>query len=391
MALRLVLTFCVASAFAASAQQAPESRPASRPVCGSLEVDRGVRVLRLSGTPREQGYAHGYLLAEEIPAFFDRIVVELRLGPVKLMTPKRYEETALSFVTRRGAFSADEEEELAGMLEGMEARLGAPARSAALGRPITLDDLKAGNSFGDWIPISCSSLSTWGRFTADGGTATVRNFDYPPHPELAARALLIARTPADPAKKAWATVGYPAFIGVLSGMSEAGVGLFVHDVNGRARPEGGRLVPRLLALRRTLEALDGKDAPAAALAALRSMDTYVGNNVHVTSPWDGAHAPAGVVEYDGDESRGEGADLRGPEGDAVCCTNHFRLRATPTRCGRYARMRAELEALASQGRKLDAAAGRAVARAAAQNNPFSRTLHTVIFFPGARRFEVMFS
>lgn len=45
--------------------QAPTAQPA-HPVKGTLETVRGVRVLRVWGSPAEMGYAHGYLLASDL-------------------------------------------------------------------------------------------------------------------------------------------------------------------------------------------------------------------------------------------------------------------------------------------------------------------------------------
>ena len=62
---------------------------------------------------------------------------------------------------------------------------------------------------------------------------------------------------------------------------------------------------------------------------LQALTTSMGNNVHVTSPFDRKTRPAGIIEYDGVEDQDDGADLRAPAdgGSCVCCTNHYRLRS----------------------------------------------------------------
>ena len=105
-----------------------DSRPALK---GSLSVEKGVRVLRLHGTPHEMGYAHGFLLAAEIVEGFESYVV---FSPV-VGGPKNYEARIVPKVRREMVFLPEHEAELAGMLEGITAALGdkrarARARSA---------------------------------------------------------------------------------------------------------------------------------------------------------------------------------------------------------------------------------------------------------------------
>ena len=395
-------SFFAAAAFPARAQTVaaetradtrPASGPASRPASvrhGSFAVEQGVRVLRLTGTPYEMGFAHGYLLAEEIVPFVDQFVISLPL----VVGVDRYVKRVLPFVTKKMSFTAEEEDELRGMVEGISAKLGPEgAVLKSLGRTIEAIDLKAGNTFGDWAGFACSSFSAWGALTADGGTITARNFDYFPHAKLEKLATLVARTPADPARKAWVTVGYPGLIGVISGMNEDGVGLFVHDVMPKTPTEGTGIAPRLLSLRRALETSGGVGAVEQVFRKLRATTTYMGNNVQVTSPFDGRTIPAGIVEYDGVETQTEGADLRLSDDVTrfVLCTNHYRLREKPEGCRRYRTIEGALAKIAAENGKIDARTARAVMAKATQNSLGSRTLHTVVFLPGERRFELMLS
>lgn len=392
------LALAALAAFPVRAQTGPPetraaSRAASRPapdLHGSFAIEQGVRVLRLSGTPYEMGFAHGYLLAEEIVPFVDQFVISLPL----VVGVDRYVKRVLPFVTKKMSFTAEEEDELRGMVEGIAAKVGPDgAVLKSLGRAIEVVDLKAGNTFGDWAGFACSSFSAWGALTADGGTITARNFDYFPHAKLEKLTTLVARTPADPARKAWVTVGYPGLIGVISGMNEDGVGLFVHDVMPKTPTESTGIAPRLLSLRRALETSGGAGAVDQVFRKLRATTTYMGNNVQVTSPFDGKTVPAGIVEYDGVETQDEGADLR-LAADAtsfVLCTNHYRLREKPEGCRRYRTIETGLAKIAAEGGKIDARSARALMAKATQNSLGSRTLHTVVFLPGERRFELMLS
>jgi hypothetical protein len=380
-------------AFPLCAQAPAESRAASRPavaVHGAFAVEQGVRTLRLWGSSREMGFAHGYLLAEEIVPFLDQFVVNLPF----VVGVERYRDRVVPFVEKKMAFTPAEEEELAGIVDGIKAKLGpGGARIQSLDREIAVVDLKAGNTFGDWAAFACSSFSVWGAATVDGGTLTARNFDYFPHPKLEQLVTLIARAPADPAARRWVTVGYPGLIGVISGMNEEGVGLFVHDVMPKPATEKTGIAPRLLALRRALEATGAENAVRRVHERLRDTTTHMGNNVQTTSPFDGKAVPAAIVEYDGVETLNGGADLRLPADGAtyVLCSNHYRSREEPSRCGRYSKIEAALKKAAAEGRKLGPADARAIMATATQNSIGSKTLHTVVFQPELRRFELMLS
>jgi hypothetical protein len=355
---------------------------------GSLTTEKGIRVLKLHGTPRDIGYAHGFLLGAEILEGLETYVV---YSPV-VGGPKNYENRIVPRVKKEMVFLPEHEAELAGMLEGINAALGEKNRVPALDRPVALIDLKVLNTYGDWYSFACSSFSAWGKLTPDGETITARNFDFPPAPILEKAQLLIAYAPADAARRRWVNIAFAGIIGVISGISEDGVGLFVHDVRRRseAHHEAG-IHARLLALRNALETSGPEQAPQAVQKKLQALMTSMGNNVHVTSPFDRKSPPAGIVEYDGVESQTAGADLRSPaEGAfAVYCTNHYRLRADPSRCRRYSKLTELIADVEKRETKIDADRARSIMSSIVQDALFSRTLHTVIFFPAAKRFEVM--
>jgi|GEM_PF-2572324 len=54
--------------------------PATEVVNGSLAEIEGISVLRIWGTPYEKGYAHGYLLAEDITTMLENFISNNTLG-----------------------------------------------------------------------------------------------------------------------------------------------------------------------------------------------------------------------------------------------------------------------------------------------------------------------
>lgn len=360
------------------------------PVKGTLTTEKGVRVLKVHGTPHDMGYAHGFLLAAEILEGLETYVV---YSPV-VGGPKNYEGRIIPRVRREMVFLPEYEAELSGMLDGIRAALGDKNRVPALDRPIDLIDLEVLNTYGDWYQFACSSFSAWGKLTPDGETITARNFDFPPAPILEKAQLMIAYAPADGARRRWINVGFPGLIGVISGMNEEGVGIFVHDVRRprEAQHETG-VNARLLALRSAIETSGASQAPTTVQKKLQALMTSMGNNVHVTSPFDHKTPPAGIIEYDGVESQCDGADLRSPEEGvpAICCTNHYRTRAEPVRCRRYSKLTELLREVEARNTKIDAVKARSMMSSIVQDAMFSRTLHTVIFFPASKRFDLMLS
>ena len=215
MSSRRLVSLCVwllAAATACAATTEPTARPQ---INGQVENVRGVPVLRVWGSPTQQGYAHGYLLAEPITQLFGCLV-----GPDGLLdSPERY-AAVLEIARTRMRFAERYEQELAGVLRGMRDRLGADRlRLEPLGRPLDGDDLKALQCVADWLPMMCSSFSAWGPTTQDGGVITGRNLDYRSIASLEGKvpALIIVYLPEANGRCRWVNVGMPFPAGNASG------------------------------------------------------------------------------------------------------------------------------------------------------------------------------
>ena len=325
-----------------AAPAAPAAPAASQvAVTGRFETVGDQRVLTLWGTPRERGFAQGYLLAESILAGiahdFERTL--------KPFLPA-YENVVKKVVVPRFAFDERETAELEGLFEGIKAHV--PAEKlvvAALGRAVDLVDLKALNTFGDWYGLGCSSLAIWGRLTTDGETLVGRNFDFPGFDLVLKHQYVVVRA-GDGEARGHVGVSYPGCIGTLTGMNVAGVFVAVHDV--RVKPTLDKAmrpnVPRLLAVRRLLEQTQGAQACLQARDLVRTWPTLYGNNLMVVAPERAAGVPrAAVLEYDCRDDLDGGCTLRvddrgtslpALEGEldpfaCLACTNHHRCREEP--------------------------------------------------------------
>ncbi|MGE0193615.1 MAG: C45 family autoproteolytic acyltransferase/hydrolase [Planctomycetota bacterium] len=317
-------------------------------VTGRLEKRGPQTVLTLWGTPRERGFAHGYLLADSLLAGAEHDFGQL-LKPFLPM----YEGFVRGKIVPNFALDAREREEVEGLIEGLKAKRGEDGvRVEALGRAFDITDLIALNTFGDWYGMGCSSLAVWGRHSKDGTPRVGRNFDFPAFDLVTDHGLVVVRAP-DGEYAGSVAVTYPGCIGLLTGQSERGVFVSVHDVPVRAptaqlRPGN---VPRLLALRRLLERVQGDTPTTQARTLLAAWPTMYGNNLMVMAGHAKEGEPlAAVMEYDGREDVHDGVTQRTPEPGVpaleggtdplIACTNDHLLRdglarSGPTQCWRY--------------------------------------------------------
>jgi hypothetical protein len=368
-------------------------------LCGRLAERDEVRVLSLWGSAGQRGYAHGYLLAEDILRGMSHDLDVILRGrgaqALRAITP---------IVERGFRFSAEETAELEGLLAGIRPACRPGSRVLpALGREIRLVDLKLVSTVGDWYALGCSSAAVWGDRTEDGTATAVRNFDFRAIELLVRRPLvLVVAGDPDGARLGWIGIGHAGGLGTFTGMNAEGVYAAIHDVH--VRPEMRDLaqpnVPRLLAMRRLLEQVPAKRASETAATKLRGWPTVYGNNILVATP-DATGAPAAVLEYDGRDARQEGVDLRlaAELGEAaprfVACSNHHRQRSRG-RCDRYDRLTRGVLALRA-GEKRDIAAWFALAErsavpAAGRTVPVGGfgTLHQAVARTGRRELWLRF-
>lgn len=321
---------------AAVLAEAPSAKPA---IHGSLTTEQGVRVLRVWGTPREQGYAHGYLLGENLRQFLGDLLLDSGLIP----NPSVYETAVRPQVIATFELTAERRAELEGILAGVTDRCGVErCRFESLDRPIEVNDLLALNTIADWAPGACSSFAVWGGWTEGGETIVGRNLDYLKLPGIDAEHLIIARLEAGDGRKPWVSIAWPGLIGAYSAISQSGTVVAMHDApSAKAYGKSG-LMPRSFALREIVEKAAGAATIETAEKILADTPTFRGNNFLVAGPSSIGDAPAAVFEYDGDSGqsgyvtrRNPGDSVNHSPADTICCTNHYRARGELQQCWRY--------------------------------------------------------
>ena len=113
---RFALVLLGLAAVTAGAAADDDASPA---VQGRFLKYSGLRVLEVWGGPADTGYAHGYLLADDVLKLFD----EYLLG-VLVEDPATYEHALLPMMRKTFVWPEYAEEELAAMLRGVKQRLG---------------------------------------------------------------------------------------------------------------------------------------------------------------------------------------------------------------------------------------------------------------------------
>lgn len=396
----VILGICLFTVPALAGGETPADSPNSD-LHGRLQTVQGVPVLRVWGTARQRGFAHGYLLANEIRQLLLDYLDQKNISG----GPEAYEKLSLPAARTLLAVRPIHQREMAGIAEGVVARLGREgAMLPPLKRPIEYADILAFNAASDWLQPMCASFSAWGERTPDGGTITGRNLDWHRIRGMVGSQIVLVQAPSEKPKRAgWVGVTWPGFVGCLTGMSEAGVTVAIHDVPRMKPAQPFGLTARGLALREVIERVSGPTAIADAAALLRERRSAMGTNVMISRPFD-ADAPgdvAAVLEYDGQTDNGAGVTPRSAEsfgGSSACaivCTNHYRARRPASRCDRYALLEKSLGRSEGEQNRLTVANAWEMLDAVGQ--PFHDggedilTYHAVVFEPNARRLHVAFT
>jgi hypothetical protein len=175
-----------------------------------------------------------------------------------------------------------------------------------------LDDL-ANNS------PRCSALAAGDNYTGDGFYLLGRNLDYPLFTDVMFKhQTLFLLEPAQ--SLPLASLAWPGYVGVCTGMNRAGVALA--QLTSMSRDRSLKGIPAALRFRQGLEG--GADVRGAASLILQAPGT-IGNNLMLCSPREAAglelSARQGVIRY--------------PEGGLLLATNHYQSGPMASLKGRF--------------------------------------------------------
>ncbi len=300
-------------------------------------------MVNLWGTASQRGFAHGYLLRSEIIDVVDGYVLAA-LDPAVF--------SGLAPVYNANAkIDANLREEAAAVIDGM--RKAGGAEVPGLGRELTAADLLLMNAMTDLVAVGCSSVSAWGKATADdptlgGALAVVRNLDWAANPALLRSQTVMVFDPAEPGQQPVVSVGFAGYLGCLSCINEAGVTTLFNmgygDGVGSKLQAASGFAPANLLLRTAMQAVDvdgDGEATAADIVHTLKSSTHIGSYiVHLVEPPKLAakhgRSPAQVAEVEA-----AGVAVRAPEASSklgenmLAATNHLRARQAPEPGRRY--------------------------------------------------------
>jgi hypothetical protein len=194
----------------------PADSSAQVPVNGSLRQVGNQQILKIWGTNYEMGYAHGYLMADNIRDLIDTFMV----GVVAGGSVSDY-NNHLSLMNQYHAFLPESLSEVDGMVAGMRASGKTCMKRVSAGTS-TGENIKLFNCLFQYY-MSCSSFAVWGNATANGETIVARNYDFFYESQLNTikDQPLISYEPTG--KPRFVSFGWPGWFGVVSGINEDGI------------------------------------------------------------------------------------------------------------------------------------------------------------------------
>lgn len=313
----LAFVFTLLAAAAPPAQEAASPKPALVPVDqlhGAIERHGSLVLLRTWGTPEERGYAHGRLMAREIVEVL-RGELEARFARKRPMLVQ-----ARATLDRNIAWPEDVRAEIAALHRGI-VDAGVDRAMPELDREIDEKDLLLANALDVYGLLGCSGFTLWGTQVEGGGVLTGRNFDWPfTGAHMVDRTMLLVQHLPD--GRATASVTWPGYVAIVTGVNRDGMTGFLHVGNAAIRfvpePESW---PSAIAVREILErsrAAQGAACFDLARELLEETSPPIGYITRIALPSVPASgAPAAVFEADHDDV------AVAPVASGAVVTNHF--------------------------------------------------------------------
>ena len=397
---------------------AADTRVASGAGGGLLKSLKGNKVLVLWGTGPERAKAMGMLLAPQILDWINFVLIEHYAGSADY-----YETQFLARIKKNLGGLAVYQNELQAVVDGMREN-GAGLYSFRLKRDITVDDIKAVNSFYtlpmqmmfgrfDDTPLpSCSSTAVWGDRTDNSelGRGLIHGKNMDGENDLRKVTvndlLIVAVDPSESGLKRAVAINWPGFIGMDMGMNESGLILAPHSAMSIPDWSKTNMLDNDLIYR---EVLQNTATPQEAWNYWKSSGTtrVGGFNTAVSARYLGA-ADYPSLTFETDSYGGEARDpvfmdpkdpfsllttntfykYGGVNAEAVSLADGYRssLRADDYR---YWAMLNMLDDLASQGKTIGTAEMIGILRAASRTKQYEGiTEYSFIGYPDAMKFAL---
>lgn len=245
------------------------------------EDNVGIYRLDLVGSTYERGYAHGYLLAKEIIQFaefaLNKYCIDAVMGIDLSEVPEPLREILHAVQIKIAAglpatldaalewvYQSELQyipsyliEEMDAIGDGVCASLGAKCNATEVAAHV-----KRVNMFPELIRMACTAMGAWGKATPTGTLIQLRALDFGGGPFANYTVLATYRNPESTAQ-AFTSLTFPGFAGVITGVSEKGVGVSEKVwYNSEGSDPSGSYTgePDVFVLRDILESSDSRTA-----------------------------------------------------------------------------------------------------------------------------------
>ncbi|MDP8239441.1 MAG: hypothetical protein P9X24_10160 [Candidatus Hatepunaea meridiana] len=309
-------------------------------------------ILKVYGSHYERGYAHGFLLAEEVKVEIEQFFI-LYVFSNDL---DAYAQARTYFIEN---FTVERkyQDEIRGIFDGIsDSDVGLFMRE--VDRDIEQEDILAFTGFTDLATcglfnananFGCSTLADWGRSTENDGElqgdlVVSRALDGHMEQIINQNHSLIVHFPSEEDETPWANICFPGMVSTFSCIGQHGVAAF-QNFGGRNRiTDEENLHPVMLAIRNGIEVYDvnGDDMydPDDIRTAIESENSL--------TPWivTAVDIESGIVIETNNEN---GTEVRNEENNTVipnnniAATNHYRVLYQLYACNRYANIADSLE------------------------------------------------
>jgi len=283
-------------------------------VNGTVTDIQGITVLKVWGTPYEQGYAQGYLTAEKIVEFYNQYINDFGKSAFR-NTWQNEVFPNLDKMTIPQIYA----DELSGIFDGMESKFEGPVYIDGFDRNLTYEDLVAVQCFEDILKMQnqCSSFCAWGPMTSDGHTITGRNYDHPDRKCETDYRMIVVRSALASGELAWVSYCMPTEIGCTTGINEEGVTISQHDGHEDFNSINASLTiyPDGLVHRRAIETARSATVKKDVTKVFRNGAIASSCIPMVTWPYSQNGTPSVVYEMDSNRSIDRGATVRDVEGN----------------------------------------------------------------------------
>lgn len=187
---------------------------------GSRETQRGIRFVRLHGTPYEMGYQHGTLLYDELQegaAFIESSILWVMM------------EWAADwgFVEQAWQYSyPDVIEECQGLSDAVDGGISMEQCLVLAYGDVVIEYLEGGH------PLGCSQFAAAGAATRDGRLIHGRNLDWDAFSFIEENPVVFYREPEG--KIPHLSLGFPGNVAPFSGMNSAGISVASNETDAQA-------------------------------------------------------------------------------------------------------------------------------------------------------------